>query len=56
MKTRLLLVNNPITSLFMAAWFRQNRFQDDTRWRNVALYDTADYDEAFSEDIEYKKN
>ena len=54
-KIRLLLVNNPITSIFMAAWLRQRGYEKDSDWRNILIYCTADYDETFSENIEDKK-
>jgi hypothetical protein len=52
-KTRLLLVNNPITSLFMAAWGQQN--QVNTTWRTIGVYCTFDLDISYSEHIESKK-
>ena len=55
-KYRLLLVNNPLTSLFMAAWFRENCQHDKEGWRSIAVYCSIDFDDSYSSDIENKKS
>jgi hypothetical protein len=37
-KVRILVVKNPITALFMAAWFRQNNCEDAVDWRTVPVH------------------
>ena len=55
-KIRILLVNNPLTSLFMAAWFKQSCRQNKDEWRTVGVYCSQDFDESYSADIENKKS
>ncbi len=54
-KVRLLLVNNPLSSLFMASWSSQNKCREQAEWTTVAVYGDIDYDETYSQDIELKK-
>ena len=53
---RLLIVNNPLTSLFMAAWFKQNRQPDRDGLRTIGVYCSIDFDDSYSSDIENKKS
>jgi len=55
-RIRILLVDNPITSLFMAAWYRQRDYHKDLSCRTVAVYAAIDYDDDTEEKkIIYKK-
>lgn len=49
MKTRLILVNNPITSLFMASWLQQNDHQKND-WQNIGIYSDIMQDDSYSLD------
>ena len=55
-KTRILLVHNPLVSLFMSAWFKQVCVRDKGEWQTVGVYVSRDFDESYSADIENKKS
>ena len=54
-KIRLILVNNLTASLFMASWFKQNKYEEDTDWETIAIYCSLDFKDDYSADIEVKK-
>ena len=54
-KIRLILVNNLTASLFMASWFKQNKYGEDSNWENIIIYSCIDFKDDYSENIEAKK-
>lgn len=54
-KIRIILVNNPTASLFMASWFKQNKYEKDGDWETIAIYSSIDYKDHYSENVEVKK-
>lgn len=54
-KLRLILVNNPTASLFMASWFEQNRYDQSDEWENIGVYSVVNFSKEYSENIEEKK-
>ncbi|MBU1007675.1 alpha-2,8-polysialyltransferase family protein [Candidatus Dependentiae bacterium] len=54
-KIIILLIDNPITALFMLGWLKQNNLDKDDNYEIVSFYCTIDYDDSYSKKIDSKK-